>query len=107
MKLQRCGDLMTAIARLPLGYYVKFDREVDEEDGVEFLGACVFETAPEDGWPSRGAFHGHPPDSPTHQQLCPEQWRDEPHVLFGVTSDVDEPEVLERLLINAIEKRWP
>ena len=108
---QLAGDLMTAIALLPEDHYVTFNKEKGEEekDGETapwLLTACVFQKAPEDGWPSRGAKFGHPPDSPSHQEPCPSQWKHDDRVLFGVNSYPDEPQVLERLLIAAIVERW-
>jgi hypothetical protein len=106
MKLQRAGDLMTAIAILPSDHYVKFNKEQSDEDDSWFLTACVFKQAPEDGWVSDGDRFQHPPDWPSHQRPCPEHSKHDDCVLFGVNADVDKPEVVERLLINAIKERW-
>ena len=106
MKLQRAGDLMTAIARLPEDHFVTFNKERDEEDTCWLLTACVFQAAPEDGWPSRGAYFNHPLDAASHKEPCPPQWKHDVGVRFGVNSDPATPEILERLLINAINQRW-
>lgn len=105
MKLQRAGDLMTAIALLPEDHYVTFTKEYDDE-GDPVLTACVFKQAPEEGWSSNGARFQHPADWPSHQESCPEHSKHHDCVLFGVNADLDRPEVLERLLINAINERW-
>lgn len=114
MKLQRAGDLMTAIALLPEDHYVTFNKEpaeADEDDDEEesdrwLLTACVFQKAPRFGWSSRGAYFRHPPSSPSHKEPCPPQWEHDASVIFGVNAHPEEPEVLERLLINAIAARW-
>ena len=115
---QLAGDLMTAIALLPEDHFVTFRKEKSEEDEEDekdndndepaqwFLTACVFQEAPEDGWTSRGAYFRQPSNSPSHQDPCPSQWKQEPGVLFGVSADPGEPQVLERLLIAAIVDRW-
>ena len=105
---------MTAIDRLPEDHYVKFGKEKPEEDGHDdddedvpyFLVACVFKKAPEDGWPSRGARFQHPQDWSSHQESCPKHSTHDDCVLFGISAHPEEPEVLERLLINAINERW-
>lgn len=111
---------MSAIALLPQDHYVKFGKELDEEEqdeqdeqddeqddeGSWFLTATVFQKAPEDGWPSRGAYFRHSPPSPSHEEECPPQWRHNDSVIFGVTAGLEEPEILERLLINAITRQW-
>jgi hypothetical protein len=109
VKLQRAGDLMTAIARLPNDHYVTFNKESSTEEGdgdepVWLLTACVFQKAPEDGWESRGAKFGHPPTAASHAKPCPPQWAHDDAVIFGVNAE--EPETLERLLINAITAHW-
>lgn len=110
---QLAGDLMTAIALLPEDHYVTFNKEKGEEETDEddetvtwLLTACVFQKAPEDGWPSRGAYFHHPSNAPSHQYPCPSQWEHDPGVRFGVNAHPDEPQVLERLLIAAIVERW-
>ena len=105
MKLQRAGDLMTAIALLPEDHYVTFNKE-RSDDRKLFIGACVFKKAPEEGWPSNGARFQHPADWPSHQESCPEHSKHDDCVLFGVNADSEQPEVIERLLVNAIQERW-
>jgi hypothetical protein len=114
-KVQRAGDLMTAIALLPEDHYARFckepigedDCDEDDDEGVTWLHtAYVFQQAPEDGWPSRGARFGHPPDSPSHQQPCEPHQEHDDLVLFGINAYPDKPEVVERLLIAAIQERW-
>ena len=97
---------MTAIALLPGDHYVKFNKEHDDEGNCWLLTACVFKQAPEDGWTSNGARFQHPADWPSHQESCPEHSMHDDCVLFGVNADLDKPEVVERLLINAIQERW-
>jgi hypothetical protein len=110
MPPQRAGDLMTAIALLPTDHYVTFRKEQDEDSPRSapawFLSACVFQQAPKDGWPSLGARFRHPSTAPSHDDPCPSRWEHDDSVIFGVSSSTEEPEVLERLLINAITERW-
>ncbi len=95
---------MTAIALLPEDHYVTFGKERSEEDERRvFLSACVFQKAPKEGWSSRGERFGHPLSC---DEPCPPQWAHDDRVIFGVNSDPEEPETLERLLINAIAKYW-
>lgn len=105
MKSQLAGDLMTAIMNLPDDHYVTIGKEKNE-DGEWFLAACVMQSAPEHGWESRGAYFGDPPDSSTHK-MSPDPWRDDDVARVGVSATIDEPHVLERLLIFAINRHWP
>ena len=100
---------MTAIALLPEDHAVKFCKEPisGRTEGVCWLfTAYVFQIAPEEGWPSRGAYFGHPPDSQAHQEPCPRQWKHDDRVFLGINAHPDQPEVIERLLIDTINERW-
>ena len=115
---QRAGDLMKAIASLPEDHYVTFSKELDDDskepddEGRDadrkrhLLSTCVFQKAPEGGWPSSGARFRDPPSSPSHAVPCPSQWQHDDSVLFGITARSEEPEVLEGLLVRAITERW-
>lgn len=111
-KFQRAGDLMTAIALLPEDHYVTFNKEFEDDEAGDgsrkrhLLTACVFQKAPEGGWPSRGAYFRLPPSTPAHDEPCPSQWKHDDTVIFGVNAVLEEPEVLERLLVRAITARW-
>lgn len=103
---QRAGRLMAAIRCLPDDHYVTFRKEQDEDGDRVLLTACVFQKAPEDGWASRGARFGHPPDAQSCADPCPPQFMHDDRVIFGVSSAMEEPKVLERLLIDAIDEYW-
>lgn len=118
---QLAGDLMSAIALLPEDYYVQIGKEstVDDDSDTDerrwIRTAVVFQVPPlVDGdvalnlrnWPSRGACFGHPPGSASHREPCPRDLLARDAARLGVSAEMDEPHVLERLLIRALREKF-
>lgn len=88
-------ELMRLISRLPLNQYVQFsveegDPDQEEEEAEEYVGMCLFEKPPSDGWP--GEF-----PHPDHK------WEDK--CICGVSADPHDLETFTRLCIMALSSR--
>ncbi len=86
------NPLLAALERLPLDHYVHLSRELrsDQRTGADdtVLTAGVMKTPPDGGWTDGHAVHKH-----------------DDRTVFGITAtSVDD---LERLLMDAIDRRWP
>jgi hypothetical protein len=96
--------LTELLSRLPKSHFVQIQVEGSAEDG-ETLTACLFERAPEDGWPSWGARFGHPLGSETYERPAGERAYDD-RVIWGISSDLND-EGFWTLLESALHKSDP
>jgi hypothetical protein len=96
-----------AAARLRKGEYLKLTIEEDREPSVEEasdqapLYCCtIMEEPPDGGWPSEGAYFGHPADRSTNSEPTAKRWRYD-HVA-RVSISAETPEDATRLTIGML-----
>lgn len=94
--------LIEACCHIPHGFMLRIESETSEDDGHTFLHATIYQHPP--GWAPGDVFDdadaGHGWPDARHEE---DRFRDA--VVFSIGADT--PRNFERLLINAIVKRWP
>jgi hypothetical protein len=98
-------NLGEALKRMPPNFYLKCGVEIDDESDAPFISAVIMETPPEEGWPSLAAYFNNPGYREDSKRLELHRFDDAARV--GISTEMDNPEAFNRLLIGMIERRWP